>query len=53
MIAISLIMKTETSTKTTSQKLTAQQRADIKSLIEDSGYTRTEATAWVREMGGK
>ena len=31
-------------------KLTAKQRAEVKSLIEDSGWTRAEAVAWVTEM---
>jgi hypothetical protein len=30
--------------------LTAEQRAEMKSLIEDGGYTQAEALAWVTEM---
>ena len=33
-------------------RLTAKQRAEVRSLQEDSGYSRAEAVAWVREMGG-
>lgn len=34
------------------KKLTAEQRREVKSLIEDGGYTRAEAVAWVTTMGG-
>ncbi len=33
-------------------KLTAEQRREVKSLVEDSGYTRAEAIAWVTSFGG-
>jgi len=33
-------------------RLTAEQRREVRSLVEDSGYTREEAVAWVLEMGG-
>lgn len=28
-------------------KLTADQKKEVRSLIDDEGYTRTEAVAWV------
>lgn len=34
-----------------SQKLTKEQRAAVKSLVEDSGYTRAEAIAIVLAGG--
>jgi hypothetical protein len=36
---------------TKAPKLTKVQRAAVKSLIEDSGYTRAEAVAWVLAFG--
>ena len=35
-----------------SPKLNAEQRAAVRSLVEDGGYTRAEAVAWVLEMEG-
>lgn len=34
-------------------KLTAAQRREVKELVDDGGYTRTEAVAWVLAFGGK
>ena len=33
-------------------KLTAEQRRQVRSLVEDSGYPRAEAVAWVLHFGG-
>ncbi len=35
-----------------STKLTVAQRRQVRELIEDSGYTRAEAVAWVKSFGG-
>ena len=36
------------STKPSKPRLTRAQSASVRSLIDDSGYTRAEADAWVR-----
>lgn len=32
-------------------KLTKEQAREVRSLIEDGGYTRAEAIAWVLQFG--
>ncbi len=34
-------------------RLTASQRREVRSLQEDSGYSRAEAVAWVLAFGGE
>ncbi len=38
--------------KASRPKLTKEQAAEVRSLIEDGGYTRAEAVAWVLSFGG-
>lgn len=51
-IIILIIMSTTNRSRKPSVKLTKEQRAEVKSLIEDSGYTRAEAVAWVTTFPG-
>lgn len=37
--------------KSSRPKLTAEERRAVRELVEDSGYTRAEAIAWVTHFG--
>lgn len=34
------------------RRLTKCEGAEVRSLVDDGGYTRAEAEAWVRQFGG-
>jgi len=42
-----MVVMTGNNARTSKPKLTPAQRARVKELIEDEGYTRAEALAWV------
>ena len=37
--------------KTKQQRLTKEEQTEVKSLVEDGGYSLAEAKAWVRQFG--
>lgn len=43
-------MSATTNPLAATKKLTREQRAEVRSLIDDSGHTRAEAVAWVTQF---
>ena len=48
---VAVVLATDIAADSPPRRLTRAERAEVDSLMIDSGYTRAEALAWVRELG--
>lgn len=48
---LAVVLATDIAADSPPRRLTRAEAAEVRSLIADGGYTRTEALAWVREFG--